>query len=88
LQQAYSSYNGKGLLMFGQFAKSSKEDVAKFAETFHLTFPVGEENGIAKALEAKGLPTIFFISKDGQVTKQVVGRISSKELSAGIEAIL
>lgn len=74
--------------MFGQFAKSTKEDVAKFAETFHLTFPVGEENGIAKALQATAVPTIFFISKDGQVSRQVVGRISPAELSASIEAIL
>ena len=74
--------------MFAQFAKSSKEDVAKFVETFHLTFPVGEENGIAKALDTKGLPTTVFISKDGQVTKQVVGAISAEELNADIKEIL
>ena len=62
--------------------------MAKFAETFHLTFPVGQENGIAKALEAGKLPTIFFISRDGQVVKQLGGKVSSEELNAGIEAIL
>ncbi len=74
--------------MFAQFAKSTKEDVAKFAETFHLTFPVGEENGIAKTLDTKGLPTLVFISKDGQVTKQIVGALSAEEINAGIAEIL
>ncbi len=88
LQKTYSTYKDKGLLLLAAFAKSKKEEIVKFTERFHLTYPVGQENGIAKVLEVKGLPATIFIAKDGRVTKQVIGRISQEELTASIEEIL
>jgi len=75
--------------MFALFDNSTKEDVADFAGGFQLTFPVGKENGIAKAVGAKGLSDIVvFISRDGELIKVVGGPISYAALSAGIEEIL
>lgn len=75
--------------MFALFANSTEEDVANFAAAFQLTFPVGKENGIARAVGAKGFSDIVvFIARDGEVARVMGGPISTAALNAGIEEIL
>ena len=57
-------------------------------EKFHLTYPVGMENGIADALGAKGIPRTIFINKEMRVVKRHSDTISYEELAAGINQIL
>lgn len=75
--------------MFALFDNSTQEEIAEFAEVFHLTFPVGKENGIARAVEAQGFSSVFvFITRDGEVARVSAGPLSAAEISAAIEDML
>jgi hypothetical protein len=75
--------------MFALFDNSTEEEIAEFAEMFHFTFPVGKENGIARAVDATGLPAVIvLIARNGEVTRVSAGQISAAALSASIEEIL
>ena len=67
---------------------SKKKDIKKFVEQFQITYPVGQENGIAEAFGAKGIPETFFISRDGKIVKKVTSTIHYSELAEGIQEIL
>lgn len=67
---------------------SSDKDIKKFVETYKITFPVGQEDGIARTLGARGLPATVFITKEGKIAKRHRGVIDYAELVSNIEAIL
>ena len=80
-------YKDKGVLFLGVFASKDNE-IKAFADEFHLTFPVGTENGIATTLGVKAIPETLFIGKDGQIVSRHSGTIYYEELVAGIERLL
>jgi hypothetical protein len=67
---------------------STKKEIKEFAEKFHVTFPVGQENGIAEALGAEGIPETIFIAEDGRIVKRITDTIHYSELESGIREIL
>ena len=85
---AYKKYKDQGLLILNVFVGSKDKDIKEFAETFHLTFPVGGDNGMMETFNVTGIPVTFFIGKDGEITKQVNGTIGYKALHGGIRELL
>jgi hypothetical protein len=67
---------------------SKKKEIKEFAEKFHITYPVGQENGIAEALGAEGNPETIFIAGDGRIVKRHTDTINYSELESGIKEIL
>jgi hypothetical protein len=67
---------------------SKVSDIRQFAAKYHLTYPVGLENGIANALGAVGIPEVIFINKKGQIVKRHLGPMKYADLVSGIEASL
>ena len=63
-------------------------EIREFVEKFQITYPVGQEGGIAEALGAKGIPETFFIGRDGRIIKKITTTVHYAELTAGIEEIL
>lgn len=59
-----------------------------FAEKYQLTFPVGKDIGVGKAMGAKTIPETVFIGKNGDIIDRYMGTIHFDELKAGIERIL
>ena len=88
LEKAYQSFKDKGVLFLGVFVKSKDKEIREFAETFHQTFPVGKDSGVAKALDIKGIPVTLFIDRDGRIVKRHRDIINYEELSIGIEELL
>lgn len=82
------SYRDKGLRVFGTFYMSPKDEIKKFAEQTHITFPVGKAKGMARKLGVKTIPEIIFLSRDGEIVKRLKGKMTSQELINGIEMIL
>ena len=85
---AYKAYKDQGLIILNVFVGSKSKDIKEFAETFHLTFPVGEDNGMAETFKITGISATVFIGKDGEIKKRVKGSIDYKVLHAGIEQLL
>jgi hypothetical protein len=67
---------------------SKVSDIRAFAAQYHLTYPVGLENGIANALGARGIPTVVFINKKGRIVKSHLGPMGYGDLVRGIKAAL
>ena len=88
MEKAYQSYKDKGVLFLGVFITSKDKDIKKFAETFHQTFPVGKDTGVAKALDVKAIPETLFIDRDGRIVKRHRDIITYEELEAAIEGLL
>jgi len=57
-------------------------------ETYKITFPVGRDNGIYEDFGVRGLPTTFFINKNGRIVKKTVGAISYSDLEKSIKELL
>jgi len=81
------AYKDKGVLFLGVFASTDKE-IKAFVEKFHLTFPVGVENGIATILGVRAIPETLFIDKKGQLVKRYSGTIDYEGLANGINLSL
>lgn len=88
MEKAYQSFKDNGVLFLGVFVKSKDKEIREFAETYHQTFPVGKNNGVAKALDIKVIPVTLFIDRDGRIIKRHRDIINYEELSAGIEELL
>ena len=88
LQRAYSIYKDQGVYFLGVFIMSEEQDIRKFAEKYQLSFPVGKDNGIAKALGAKAIPETIFINQKGEILKRYTGTIHFDELKTSIEEII
>ncbi len=72
----------------GAFAKSKEKEISTFAQKYQLTYPVGQENGIADALGASGIPETIFIARDGRIVQRIRAAVHYNELVAGIEEII
>lgn len=67
---------------------SKDEDIKRFRETYNITFPVGKDDGFAKTLGFRVMPTTVFVTKDGNIMKRYAGEITYPELIENIEALL
>ena len=67
---------------------SKKKEIREFAKEFHITYPTGQERGIAEALGAKSIPETFFISRDGRIINKITDTIHYSQLSVNIDEIL
>ncbi len=85
---AYKSFKDQGLIILNVFPKSTDEDIKKFAETFHLTFPVGGDNGMTEIFKITRIPVTIFIGKDGEIKKRIDGTTNYKTLHNGIRELL
>ena len=88
MEKAYQSFKDKGVLFLGVFVQSNDKEIRDFAETFHQTFPVGKDTGIAEALEVKAIPVTLFIDRSGRIIKRHRNVIDYEELATGIEKLL
>jgi peroxiredoxin len=88
LQKAYLSYKDRGVVFLGIFVRSGDDEIRKFVEAHHITFPVGKDNGIARGLRATAIPTTVFISGDGRIVRRVFGPVDYSRIVLGLEQII
>jgi hypothetical protein len=76
------------VLFLGVFIGSKESDIRDFIEKYQVTFPVGRDNGIAKKLGTRIIPTTAFIAKNGAIMKKYSGPADYSTIVLGIEDIL
>lgn len=81
LQQLYEEQSGKGLAVLTINAGESHSKVTKFLQTHNLSLPVllDSSNNVAQKYNITGIPTTFFIDKDGIIQEKIIGAFPSKE---------
>lgn len=74
------------ILAVGAERKESPKQLAAFAQALELTFPIAHDEGVAAAAyRVSGIPTSFFIDKDGVIQVRHTGLLNfdqMKELAA------
>jgi thiol-disulfide isomerase/thioredoxin len=84
-------YGPEGLAIVGvAMDDASNEDIAKFAKELGVNYPIlrGKE-AVGEAYGGlPGLPTTFFIGRDGVIVGQDAGLVSRKQIENSIKAAL
>ena len=81
LQQIYEEWSDTGLVLLAVDSGESQARVKEFLETRSLSLPVllDTDNRVAQKYNIRGIPTTFFIDRDGIIQEKIVGAFPSKE---------
>ncbi len=81
IQQIYEEWSGKGLVLLAIDIGESSSTVKEFVQSYELSFPVllDIKEDVAQIYNITGIPTTFFIDKDGIIQDKRVGSFQSKE---------
>jgi len=85
LQQVYEEWSGKGLVLLAIDIGENPSLVKGFLEMNNLDLPVllDTEKNVAEEYDIRGIPTTFFVDKDGIIQEKIVGSFPSKEAIEG-----
>ena len=95
LEATYRKYQARGIVFLGvDIQQDDWDDAHDFLKKFGITYPaIRDVNGeIAQKFQLVGLPTTYFVDKDGVVRSKFVGAFLEpdgvRELEHHIEMIL
>ena len=80
LQEIYDEWSGKGLMLLTINRGESSSTVKGFMQKRNLSLPVllDTELVVAQRYNIMGIPTTFFIDKDGIIQEKVIGAFPNK----------
>jgi len=84
-------YAAQGLVVIGVAMDDNAEDVVpKFAQNMKIDYPVllGTEAVADQYGGVEGLPTTFYIGRDGKIVKRIAGLTSHSDIEESIKAAL
>jgi peroxiredoxin len=91
LQAIYEKYQDQGVVVLGIGVGSSQSALRNYTGRFGgLTFPLLSdwEHTIARSYDVSGVPTTFFIRKNGKIWQVNYGAMKEDELDAVVSSIL
>ncbi len=90
LEATYLAYKDQGLVVLGVFIQETKDDVGGYAQRAGLTFPIAVDQRatIAGAYRTMGIPTHFFIGRDGRVREVRIGAMPRDEMDRAVADLL
>ncbi len=84
IEKVHRAYKDRGLVVLGVNTtfQDNEADAAAFVEEFGLTFliPLDRNGSVSKRYQLRGLPTTFFVDRNGIIRSVVVGGPMSKSL--------
>ncbi len=93
LEKSYKQYKDSGVVILGVDLtnQDSISDVESFIQEFKLTYPIllDRDGSVGYLYQIKGIPSTFFINREGIIRTVVVGGpISETFIRSKIEALL
>lgn len=93
LEKAYEQYKNSGVVILGVdlTSQDSVSDVKSFVQEFKLTYPIllDQAGNVGYLYQLRGIPTTFFINREGIIRTEVVGGpMSETFIRSKIEALL
>lgn len=90
LQAAYRQYHVEGLTVIGINFEEGERLVAPYVAELGLTFDVlyDPNAAVGKAYQVNGLPTTFFIDRQGIIRDIQVGQVDEKKLAGTLESLI
>lgn len=87
----YEEYKDKGLVIIGISLDQGVDTVIKdFVAKYNITYPIlrGNKEVIASYGGMAGIPTTFFINREGKIVNKIMGIIDERTTRKNIEKIL
>jgi peroxiredoxin len=80
LQGIYDEWSGKGLILLAVNIGDDSSTAEEFLQNYNLSLPVllDTEGALAQMYNIVGIPTTFFIDKDGVIRDKVIGSFPNK----------
>jgi len=80
LQEIHDEWSGKGLVVLAINRGESSSKVEQFLQSNNLSLPVllDTKLDVFRRYNIRGIPTTFFIDKDGIIQEKIIGRFTSK----------
>jgi len=93
LENSYEQYKDSGVVILGVDLTNQdlESDVIAFVQEFGLTYPIllDRDGSVSALYQLKGLPTTFFVNREGIIRTVVVGGpMSETFIRSKIEALL
>ncbi len=90
IQRIWEEYRDDGLAIVAVDVQEPAEAVADYARTYGLTYPIGVDvtAEVMKAYAVFGLPTHYFIGREGTVRDRYFGPLQLDQMRERIEAIM
>ena len=93
LEKSYEQYKDSGVVILGVDLTNQDlvSDMEAFVQEFHLTYPIllDRDGSVGILYQIKGLPSTFFINREGIIRTVVVGGpMSETFIRSKIEALL
>ena len=81
LQEIYEEWSDKGLVLLAINIGDSSSEVEQFLQNHNLSLPVllDTNKAVAQRYNIRGIPTTFFIDKDGIIQEKIIGAFPNKE---------
>ena len=94
LVEAYIQHGPQGFLVLAVNQREADDRIRPFVEEFGLPFPIlmDRDGEVARTWRVggpmQGLPSSYFVGRDGTVQKVIHGGITAKTLAEGLDRIL
>ncbi len=90
LVAAYNSYRERGLVILGVNLQEGKGIVRPFAEDFGMNFPIliDRDGEVGDEYRVLGLPTTYFVDRDGVVRSVFTGPFIEKGQGANVQGAI
>jgi len=81
IQEIYGEWSGKGLVVLAINIGDSSSEAEQFLQNHNLSLPVllDTNKAVARRYNIRGIPTTFFIDKDGIIQEKIIGAFPNKE---------
>jgi len=85
IEPLYGRYRDRGLVVVAVNVRQDPETAARFVERLGLSYDVvlDQDGAVARAYGVIGLPTTFFVDREGRVATRILGE-STPEVFEGI----
>lgn len=90
MKKALASYKDKGLVILGIDVQESPEDVMKYAKAggYDWIFLIDADGTLLERYQVNGIPTHWFVARDGTLEATHLGAMSEEALRANVGKIL
>ena len=90
LEQAWRAYRERGVWIVGVDIQDTDQEAIAFLSEFEVTYPNGPDSDgeITVAYGVNGLPTTFFVNRNGIVERRWVGAISEDKVVEWIDNLI
>ena len=90
LKAAYEKYKDQGIVILGIDMKEGEDTVRKFTDSYKITYPIliDTDGKVSDAYNVFGIPSSFFIDREGVIRDIVLGEMDQDSINNKIEKLI